>query len=133
MDAFLKLNKTDKAEQLGERSASEAHANIIFGRKGRTGLMVTIAQFVHFLAEETYQIAEILWVNQQGALEKQLHPGEKAAVAMAVLPLLLQGKLGGEVSPRRMEESREMTLPFLIFTGSLESHDTIYLAADKLN
>ena len=30
-----------------------------------------------------------------------------------------------------MEESREMTLPFLIFTGSLESHDTIYLAADK--
>ena len=30
-----------------------------------------------------------------------------------------------------MEESREMTFPFLIFTGSLESHDTIYLAADK--
>ena len=25
----------------------------------------------------------------------------------------------------------EMTFPFLIFTGSLESHDTIYLAADK--
>ena len=24
-----------------------------------------------------------------------------------------------------------MTFPFLIFTGSLESHDTIYLAADK--
>lgn len=34
-----------------------------------------------------------------------------------------------------MEESREMTFPFLIFTvftsSSLESHDTIYLAADK--
>ena len=30
-----------------------------------------------------------------------------------------------------MEESREMAFPFLIFTGSLESHDTIYLAADK--
>ena len=30
-----------------------------------------------------------------------------------------------------MEESREMTFPFLIFTGSLESHDTIYLTADK--
>ena len=30
-----------------------------------------------------------------------------------------------------MEESREMTFPFLIFTGSLESHETIYLAADK--
>ena len=30
-----------------------------------------------------------------------------------------------------MEESREMTFPFLIFTGSLESHDTIYLAAEK--
>ena len=25
-----------------------------------------------------------------------------------------------------MEESREMTFPFLIFTASLESHDTIY-------
>ncbi|XP_044164355.1 uncharacterized protein LOC122948489 isoform X2 [Acropora millepora] len=37
----------------------------------------------------------------------------------------------GKVSPRRMEESREMTFPFLIFTVSLESHDTIYLAADK--
>ena len=35
-----------------------------------------------------------------------------------------------------MEESREMTFPFLIFTvftsSSLESHDTVYLAADKL-
>ena len=31
MDVFLKLNKTDKAEQLGERSASQAQANIIFG------------------------------------------------------------------------------------------------------
>ena len=34
-----------------------------------------------------------------------------------------------------MEESREMTCPFLIFTvfisSSLESHETIYLAADK--
>ena len=30
-----------------------------------------------------------------------------------------------------MGESRGMTFPFLIFTGSLESHDTIYLAADK--
>ena len=30
-----------------------------------------------------------------------------------------------------MEESREMTFPFLIITGSLESHDTIYLAADE--
>ena len=34
-----------------------------------------------------------------------------------------------------MEESREMTFPFLIFTvstsSSLEIHDTIYLAADK--
>ena len=27
MDVFLKLNKTDKVEQLGERSASQAHAN----------------------------------------------------------------------------------------------------------
>ena len=36
----------------------------------------------------------------------------------------------GEASPRT-EESREMTFPFLIFTGSLERHDTIYLAADK--
>ena len=31
MDAFLKLNKTDKVEQLGERAASQANANIIFG------------------------------------------------------------------------------------------------------
>ena len=31
MDVFLKLNKTDKVEQLGDRSASQAHANIIFG------------------------------------------------------------------------------------------------------
>jgi len=30
-----------------------------------------------------------------------------------------------------MEESREMTFPFLVLTGSLESHDTIYLEADK--
>lgn len=36
-----------------------------------------------------------------------------------------------QVQLRRMAESREMTFPFLIFTGSLESHDTIYLAADK--
>ena len=28
---FLKFNKTDKVEQLGERSASQARANIIFG------------------------------------------------------------------------------------------------------
>jgi len=68
---------------------------------------------------------------------------EKAEVAMAVLSLLLQGKSGvckwtdfvefisGKASPRRVEESREMTFPFLIFTGSLESHNTIYLAADK--
>ena len=27
MDAFLKLDKTDKVEQLGERSASQAHGN----------------------------------------------------------------------------------------------------------
>ena len=46
MDVFLKLKNTDKVEQLGERSASQAHANIIFGYN--------------------------LW---QGALEKQLHPG----------------------------------------------------------
>ncbi|XP_068682915.1 uncharacterized protein [Montipora foliosa] len=69
--------------------------------------------------------------------------GEKAEVAMAVLPLLLQGKSGmckhtdfvefisGEASPRRMAERREMTFPFLICTGSLESHDRIYVAADK--
>ena len=30
-DVFIKLNKTDKVEQLGERSASQAHVNIIFG------------------------------------------------------------------------------------------------------
>ena len=36
-----------------------------------------------------------------------------------------------QVQLRRLAESREMTFPFLIFTGSLESHDTIYLAADK--
>ena len=30
MDVFLKLNKTDKDEQLGERSASQAHANVIY-------------------------------------------------------------------------------------------------------
>ncbi|XP_068674763.1 uncharacterized protein [Montipora foliosa] len=69
--------------------------------------------------------------------------GEKAEVAMAVLPLLLQGKSGmckhtdfvefisGEASPRRTTERREMTFPFLICTGSLESHDRIYLAANK--
>ena len=61
--------------------------------------MGTIAQFVHFLAEESdpvpgwtcakeafavvlslmayriKNIAEICWVNKQGALEKQLDPG----------------------------------------------------------
>ncbi|XP_068740572.1 uncharacterized protein [Montipora capricornis] len=69
--------------------------------------------------------------------------GEKAEVAMAVLPLLLQGKSGmckhtdfvefisGEASPRRTAEGRERTFPFLICNGSLESHDRIYLAADK--
>ena len=31
IDAFLKFNKTDKVEQLGERSAGQARANIIFG------------------------------------------------------------------------------------------------------
>ena len=31
-----------------------------------------------------------------------------------------------------MEESTEMIFPFLIFTGSLQSHETIQLAADKL-
>ena len=31
LDVFLKFNKTDKNEQFGERSAIQAHANIIFG------------------------------------------------------------------------------------------------------
>ena len=31
IDVFLKFSKTDKVEQLGERSASQAHANLIFG------------------------------------------------------------------------------------------------------
>ena len=31
LDVFLKFNKTDKVEQFGERSAIQAHANIIFG------------------------------------------------------------------------------------------------------
>ena len=28
MDVFLKFNKTDKVKQLGERSESQAHANL---------------------------------------------------------------------------------------------------------
>ena len=31
LDVFLKFNKTDKVEQFGERSAIQAHANIIYG------------------------------------------------------------------------------------------------------
>ena len=31
IDVFLKFNKTDQVEQLGERSASQARANTIFG------------------------------------------------------------------------------------------------------
>lgn len=69
--------------------------------------------------------------------------GEKAEVAMAVLPLLLQGKSGmckhtdfvefisGEASPRRTAAGGETAFPFLICKGSLESHDRIYLVADK--
>ena len=31
IDVFLAFNKTDKVEQLGERSGGQARANIIFG------------------------------------------------------------------------------------------------------
>lgn len=68
---------------------------------------------------------------------------EKAEVAMAVLPLLLQAKAGvcshkdfvefisKESNPKRTAESRDKPFPFLVFSGTLQSPGKVYLAADN--
>ncbi|XP_068747230.1 sterile alpha motif domain-containing protein 3-like isoform X1 [Montipora capricornis] len=68
---------------------------------------------------------------------------EKAEVAMAVLPLLLQAKSGvcshkdfvefisEESNSIRTAESRDKPFPFLLFSGSLQSPGKVHLAADK--